>query len=126
MTNATPGPVELKPCPFCGSDELSHGWSAPGFDGSNCTGNVECHNCNALIYTHGGEAEAITAWNTRADSHHRLVEAMEAFAFVGEDDPKDTQAVWEMIYRDRVQDWFSYEDFERARDVLAALKEAGR
>jgi len=60
------------------------------------------------------------------NSHHRLVEALEAFAFVGEDDPKDTQAVWEMIYRDRVQDWFSYEDFERARDLLAALKEAGR
>lgn len=60
------------------------------------------------------------------NSHHRLIEALEAFAFVGEDDPKDTQAVWEMIYRDRVQDWFSYEDFERARDLLAALKEAGR
>ena len=70
--------------------------------------------------------KALFRANTRADSHHRLVEALEAFAFVGEDDPKDTQAVWEMIYRDRVQDWFSYEDFERARDLLAALKEAGR
>lgn len=57
---------ELKPCPFCGSDELSHGWSAPGYDGSMSTGNVECHNCNALIYTAGGEAEAIAAWNKRA------------------------------------------------------------
>lgn len=75
----------------------------------------------------GEEAAALRDMlNTRADSHHRLVGVLEAFAFVGEDDPKDTQAVWEMIYRDRVQDWFSYENFERARDLLAALKEAGR
>lgn len=57
---------ELKPCPFCGSDELSHGWSAPGCDGSMSTGNVECHNCNALIYSQQGECDAIAAWNTRA------------------------------------------------------------
>lgn len=55
---------ELKACPFCGSDELSHGWSAPGIDGSMSTGTVECHSCNALIYA-DTEAEAITAWNTR-------------------------------------------------------------
>lgn len=74
-----------------------------------------------------GEAHAMAQRIVQAvNSHHRLVEALEPFAFVGEDGPKDTQAVWEMIYRDRVQDWFSYEDFERARDVLAALKEAGR
>ena len=73
------------------------------------------------------ERRRLTAFIVQTvNSHHRLVEALEAFAFVGEDHPKDTQAVWEMIYRDRVQDWFSYEDFERARDLLAALKEAGR
>lgn len=55
---------ELKPCPFCGSDELSHGWQAPGVDGSMNTGTVECHNCNAFIYAEG-EDEAIAAWNSR-------------------------------------------------------------
>ena len=48
----------------------------------------------------------------------KMREALRAFAFVGEDCPKGTQAVWEMIYRDRVQDWFSYEDFEAARAAL--------
>ena len=56
---------ELKPCPFCGSDELSHGWSSPGYDGTMHTGHIECHNCGALIVA-GTEAEAIAAWNTRA------------------------------------------------------------
>jgi Lar family restriction alleviation protein len=54
----------LEPCPFCGGDELSHGWDSPGIDGSAHTGNVECHACNVLLYQ-GTEAEAITAWNTR-------------------------------------------------------------
>lgn len=65
------GHTELLPCPFCGSDELSHGWSAPGVDGSATTGEVQCHNCNAVIWT-DTESDAITAWNTRA------IEAAEA------------------------------------------------
>lgn len=67
--------VELKPCPFCGSDELSHGWSAPGYDGSMSTGNVECHSCNALVYANGGESDAIAAWNARAEAAR--IEALE-------------------------------------------------
>ena len=59
--------AEPKPCPFCGSEEISHGWSAPGFDGSMQTSLVECHNCNAMIYTPGGEDAAIAAWNTRTN-----------------------------------------------------------
>lgn len=75
---------ELKPCPFCGSDELSHGWSAPGYDGSMSTGNVECHNCNALIYTAGGEAEAIAAWNRRTHFAAVRNEALEEAAKVAD------------------------------------------
>lgn len=58
---------ELLPCPFCGGDELSHGWSAPGVDGSATTGEVQCHTCDALLWKET-EAEAITAWNTRASN----------------------------------------------------------
>lgn len=89
---------------------------------------IECADCpsKAGVGPFNTRAEALTAWNTRAvNSHHDLIEALRPFAFVGQDDPKDTQAVWEMIYRDRVQDWFSYEDFERARAILTKA-EAGR
>ena len=58
--------VTLKPCPFCGGDELSHGWDSPGWDGSEMTGNVECHGCRSFILA-DDEREAIAAWNTRTD-----------------------------------------------------------
>lgn len=54
-----------------------------------------------------------------------LREALGALAFIdmGKDEdenaPFTTQEVWETIYRDRVQDWFSFEDFETARALLA-------
>jgi len=43
------------------------------------------------------------------------------FADMGCDDghPKTTQEVWEIISRDRVQDWFSFEDLDAARRLLA-------
>lgn len=57
----------LLPCPICGGDEISHGWSAPGVDGSASTGEVQCHSCDLLLWKET-EAEAIAAWNTRAQS----------------------------------------------------------
>lgn len=62
MTEIEPCP--LLPCPFCGSDETSHGWSSPGVDGSMNTGEVQCHSCDAIVWK-ATEAEAIAAWNTR-------------------------------------------------------------
>lgn len=58
--------AELKPCPFCGGDELSHGYSQAGIIMGNC----ECHTCNACLWA-DTEAEAITAWNTRAEQSLR-------------------------------------------------------
>jgi len=75
MTQDTPR--ELLPCPFCGGDEISHGWSSPGYDGSMHTGNVECHACNAFILA-DTEAEAIAAWNTRTAAEDEIAELREA------------------------------------------------
>ncbi len=49
-----------------------------------------------------------------------LRDALKPFAFMVMDDDgfESTQALWECIYRDRVQDWFAYEDFDAARQVL--------
>jgi len=55
---AAPDTVEvLKPCPFCGGDELSHGHDMG-------RGVVQCHECNAYIVT-GDESDAIASWNRR-------------------------------------------------------------
>lgn len=46
-------------CPRCGSDEVSHGWSAPPMQG-----HVECHadECGALAVA-GDEDAALALWN---------------------------------------------------------------
>lgn len=60
------GPVELKPCPFCGED--------PGacHDASHSSAfEIECFNqcCNAKpIVWEVTEAKAVAAWNTRTDA----------------------------------------------------------
>lgn len=67
MTDET---ERLLPCPFCGGDELSHGYAQAGI----VMGNVECHACNACLWA-DTESEAIAAWNTRAQpaqSVHQL------------------------------------------------------
>ena len=53
----------------------------------------------------------------------RLRQALEPFAFremEKDEGLADIQYVWETIYSDRVQDWFSYEDIEAARAALEA------
>ncbi len=50
-----------------------------------------------------------------------LREALEPFAFLEmekEEGLADTQYVWETIYSDRVQDWFSFEEIHAARAAL--------
>lgn len=55
--------VELLCCPFCGSDELSHGAQDSGTGDER--GVVQCHVCDAAMLAEW-EDEAIAAWNRRA------------------------------------------------------------
>lgn len=58
--------VELKPCPFCGGDEVTI-----GSFGSSCVEPqhyVSCEECDGATVNHVSEGEAIAAWNRRAAS----------------------------------------------------------
>ena len=50
---------ELKNCPFCGGEELQHGYEKHSFYW------VECTDCEVAIGRDTGY-QAIKAWNTRA------------------------------------------------------------
>lgn len=60
----------------------------------------------------------------------RLESALGALCFIdmGKDEDEGvaytTQEVWEIIHRDRVQDWFSFEDLDEARAALAHRSQA--
>lgn len=56
-------PVTLEPCPFCGSDELSHGFADSG---NHHVGLVKCEadGCGCFYYA-DDEEQAIACWNTR-------------------------------------------------------------
>lgn len=59
--------IDLKPCPFCGNDELKAVCLVPGF--LNYTGKdtdyyVKCYGCGVSITPCETETEAIEAWNT--------------------------------------------------------------
>lgn len=50
---------ELKPCPFCGGDDLE----VTDMDGDHY---VLCHGCALEAPFHDSRAEAVAAWNRRA------------------------------------------------------------
>lgn len=71
-----PLPVELKPCPFCGSKTV---YTAPPAMGKG-RWVVECDDCRAegpasSDNSDAGEDEAIAAWNTRPDYRAKCEEA---------------------------------------------------
>lgn len=62
------------PCPFCGGDKVL---ISQTLDQKAPNWFAACHRATCAFTGYSStEAEALTAWNTRADSHHRLVEAL--------------------------------------------------
>ncbi|CAG9173228.1 Lar family restriction alleviation protein [Cupriavidus respiraculi] len=55
--------TDLKPCPFCGSDEITVGsFASAEFERHY----VKCEECDCAAQGHDCEADAIAAWNRRA------------------------------------------------------------
>ena len=83
------GGGELLPCPFCGSDELSHGAQDMGTGDER--GVVQCHSCDAAMLA-DWEDEAIAAWNRRSSipaeaSSDMLAQELRMIPDAGGDDP---------------------------------------
>jgi Lar family restriction alleviation protein len=93
--------VALRPCPFCGGDETSHGYVDYG---TYSFGNVECHSCEAVV-TADTETKAIAAWNTRAAQAdadalvRKMREVMSALLSVTQDTgPRADDRVRQWVY----------------------------
>lgn len=96
---------ELLPCPFCGTDELSHGWAAPGFRGGYSDGHAECMECGVLVIA-ATEQDAIAAWNRRTPApvsdNLREVVARALFA----NDRKYARTAWEGLIEGQLKSMF--------------------
>ncbi|MGF6633543.1 Lar family restriction alleviation protein [Paraburkholderia sp. MM6662-R1] len=55
---------ELKPCPFCGSDEVTIGSFGSSYVDPQHY--VQCEECDGATMRHASDAAAIAAWNRRA------------------------------------------------------------
>lgn len=62
---------ELKPCPFCGSKNISIRLKDPfdGYQGNLTVHRVLCGNCGAQN-ERKGVLDAVEAWNRRADNEN--------------------------------------------------------
>ena len=63
--------IELLSCPFCGGEAET--LTAESMHGGNLYG-VMCANCAGRSDVYDTEAEAIAAWNTRADDYKQAAE----------------------------------------------------
>lgn len=123
----------LKPCPFCGC-----AFPAVGYDGDAKTlGRKECitarcRQCGGETRKFSSQAEAITAWNTRAEG--KTTEALQAdnarlreaivvlrLGLLGVIDSDDAGAIAWAKHHGEAIDWDQYPEATRA-----ALQEAGQ
>lgn len=63
--------VELKACPFCGTNDLRSVWTYFGVDDTPMHVSIACNECLAELPPCLTEDEAIKAWNTRTTSSTR-------------------------------------------------------
>ena len=68
--------TELKPCPFCGGE--AEMLTAESMHGGYLFG-IMCNDCRSRGDIYDNEAEAIAAWNSRADYHGYEQAAIEAW-----------------------------------------------
>lgn len=59
--------IELKPCPFCGSNDVVFG---AGLE-DECY--VECWDCSAKVESYNGLEDALAGWNARAIDRDELL-----------------------------------------------------
>ena len=57
--------AELKPCPFCGSDNIRQVCTSD-FDGSYMVFSMRCDSCGTMIGWQKTRKQAIDAWNKRS------------------------------------------------------------
>ena len=58
---------ELKPCPFCGGDDIKL-YNSPVYTGLDRDAwSVRCRDCDSRISVYDTKAEAIEKWNTRPE-----------------------------------------------------------
>ena len=58
--------IELKPCPFCGSEDVT-------CDRLEDVYYVECWDCGAKIESYNGMEDAVAGWNARAIDRDALL-----------------------------------------------------
>lgn len=57
--------AELKPCPFCGSDNIRT-VSTSDFDGSFMVFSMRCDSCGSMTGWRKSRQKSISAWNKRS------------------------------------------------------------
>lgn len=63
--------MEINPCPFCGSDDVT-------CDRFEDVYYVECRHCSVKVETHSGAEDAIVGWNALAIDRDELLKYTDA------------------------------------------------
>lgn len=71
--------IELKPCPFCGSDDVICDMFEDVYF-------VECWDCCAEVKSYNGLEDAVAGWNARAIDRDKLWEVVESLEMPWPDD----------------------------------------
>ncbi len=79
--------IELKPCPFCGSEDVT---CTAGLE-DECY--VECWDCSAKVESYNGMEDAVAGWNARAIDRDKLWEVVESLEMPWPDDKHHSDTI---------------------------------